>query len=144
MTQQAPSDEELREILKSSQSIAIVGVSDKPDRPSYGVAEWLINNSHLEVYLVNPRVSELFGKTVYPSLSDLPITPDIVDVFRNIADAPAILEESIAVKAKTLWFQLGLADEAVAKQAVDAGLKSIQNRCSKIEYARLIGIYSKN
>ena len=138
MILQAPSDEELREILKSSQSIAIVGVSDKPDRPSYGVAEWLINNSHLEVYLVNPRVSELFGKTVYPSLADLPITPDIVDVFRNIADAPAILEESIAVKAKTLWLQLGLADEAVAKQAVDAGLKSIQNRCSKIEYARLI------
>ena len=138
MIQQAPSDDELREILKDSKSIAIVGVSDKPDRPSYGVAEWLINNSHLEVYLVNPRIAELFGRTVYPSLTELPVIPDIVDVFRNIADAPAILEESIANKAKTFWLQLGLTDEAVAERTIKVGLNSVQNRCSKIEYARLI------
>ena len=138
MYQQAPDDQKLQEILKSSKTIAIVGVSDKSDRPSYGVAEWLIKNSHLDVYLVNPRVAELFGRMVYPSLEALPVAPDIVDVFRNIADAPANLEEALKVKAKVFWLQLGLEDEEVAKLAQAAGVISIQNRCTKIEYARLM------
>ena len=124
MYQQAPDDQKLQEILKSSKTIAIVGVSDKSDRPSYGVAEWLIKNSHLDVYLVNPRVAELFGRMVYPSLEALPVAPDIV--------------EALKVKAKVFWLQLGLEDEEVAKLAQAAGVISIQNRCTKIEYARLM------
>jgi predicted CoA-binding protein len=138
MYQQAPDDQKLQEILKSSKTIAIVGVSDKSDRPSYGVAEWLIKNSHLDVYLINPHVAELFGRKVYPSLEALPVAPDIVDVFRNIADAPAILEAALKVKAKVFWLQLGLEDEEVAISAQAAGVISIQNRCTKIEYARLM------
>jgi len=135
---EAPKDEILKELLLTAQTIAVVGVSDKADRPSYGVAQWLIENSHLDVYLVNPRVNELFGKKVYPTLADLPVKIDIVDVFRNIADAPAILDEAIDIGAKVFWLQLGLSDQDVAEKAATAGLISIMNRCSKIEYERLI------
>ncbi len=137
MFQEAPDDSVLKELLVHAQSIAIVGVSDKPDRPSYGVAQWLIENSHLDVYLVNPRVDELFGKKVYPTLADLPVKIDIVDVFRNIADAPAILDETIAIGAKVFWLQLGLSDQDIAEKAAAAGLIPIMNHCSKIEYQRL-------
>jgi len=135
---EAPKDEILKELLLTAQTIAVVGVSDKADRPSYGVAQWLIENSHLDVYLVNPRVNELFGKKVYPTLADLPVKIDIVDVFRNIADAPAILDEAIDIGAKVFWLQLGLSDQDVAEKAATAGLIPIMNRCSKIEYERLI------
>jgi len=137
MFQEAPDDSVLKELLVHAQSIAIVGVSDKPDCPSYGVAQWLIENSHLDVYLVNPRVDELFGKKVYPTLADLPVKIDIVDVFRNIADAPAILDETIAIGAKVFWLQLGLSDQDIAEKAAAAGLIPIMNHCSKIEYQRL-------
>jgi len=135
---EAPKDEILKELLLTAQTIAVVGVSDKADRPSYGVAQWLIENSHLDVYLVNPRVDQLFGKKVYPTLADLPVKIDIVDVFRNIADAPAILDETIAIGAKVFWLQLGLSDQAVAEKATASGITPVMNRCSKIEYERLI------
>ena len=137
MFQEAPDDSVLKELLVHAETIAIVGVSDKPDRPSYGVAQWLIENSHLDVYLVNPRVDELFGKKVYATLADLPVKIDIVDVFRNIADAPAILDEAIAIDAKIFWLQLGLSDQEVAVKAAAAGIIPVMNRCSKIEYQRL-------
>ena len=136
--QEAPDDSVLKELMLTAQTIAVVGVSDKADRPSYGVAQWLIENSHLDVYLVNPRVNELFGKKVYPTLADLPVKIDIVDVFRNIADAPVILDEAIDIGAKVFWLQLGLSDQAVAEKAATSGLIPIMNRCSKIEYERLI------
>ena len=135
---EAPNDGDLRSLLLESRSIAIVGVSDKPDRPSYGVAQWLINNSHLEVYLVNPLLSELFGKPVYPSLSAIASPIDIVDVFRKIDDAPGILDEAIAVNAKVFWLQLGLSSQAIAEKAIAQGVTPVMNRCSKIEYARLV------
>ena len=138
MYQEAPNDQELAQLLATSHSIAIIGVSDKPDRASYGVAKWLIENSHLEVYLVNPRVEDLLGKKVYPSLDSLPSAVDIVDVFRNIADVPPILEEAIAANAKVFWLQLDLISQEVAEKAEAAGLTSVQNRCTKIEYARLL------
>ena len=138
MLQEAPDDSVLKELLVHAQTIAIVGVSDKSDRPSYGVAQWLIENSHLDVYLVNPRVEQLFGKKVYATLADLPVKIDIVDVFRNIADAPAILDEAIAIDAKIFWLQLGLSDQDVAVKAAAVGIIPIMNRCSKIEYQRLV------
>lgn len=137
MFAEAPNDQVLKELLLGAQTIAVVGVSDKADRPSYGVAQWLIENSHLDVYLVNPRVDQLFGKKVWPTLADLPVKIDIVDVFRNIADAPAILDETITIGAKVFWLQLGLSDQDVAEKAASAGLIPIMNRCSKIEYQRL-------
>lgn len=133
-----PTDEEIRELLKSSKNVAIVGASDNPERPVYGVSEWLLDNSHFNLFFVNPRLSTLFGHPVYPSLADIPDWIDIVDVFRNVADVPVVLYEAIAVKAKTIWLQLGLQDDVSANRAVKAGLHVIQNRCLKVDYNLLL------
>jgi len=138
MLQEAPDDSVLKDLLVQAQTIAIVGVSDKPDRPSYGVAQWLINNSHLQVYLVNPLLTELFDRPVYPTLSEIPEHIDIVDVFRKIDDAPGVLDETIALNAGVFWLQLGLSSEEIAAKALNSNITPVMNRCTKIEYARLI------
>ena len=133
-----PSDEEIAELLRSAKTVAIVGASDNPERPVYGVSEWLLDNSHFDIYFVNPRLQTLFGHQVYPSIADIPAWVDIVDVFRNVADVPTVLEESIAVKAKSIWLQLGLRDDVSANRAVKNGLQVVQNRCIKIDYNSLL------
>lgn len=133
-----PTDQEISELLKITKTIAIVGASDNPERPVYGVSEWLLDHSHFEIFFVNPRISKLFGHVVYPSIADIPQWVDLVDVFRNVADIPAVLDESIAVRAKTLWLQLGLRDDVSANRAVKNGLNVIQNRCLKIDYNSLL------
>jgi len=158
----APTDEEITSILQSSKNVAIVGASDDPHRPVYGVSEWLLDHSHFNLFFVNPRLTTLFGFPVYRSLAEVPEWIDIVDVFRNVADMPVVLDESIAVKAKTMWMQLGLADmpvvldesiavkaktmwmqlglvdDVTASRGVQAGLKVIQDRCIKVDYQRFI------
>jgi len=133
-----PTDEEITELLKNSKTVAIVGASDNPERPVYGVSEWLLDHSHFEIFFVNPRLDTLFGHKVYPSIAEIPEWIDIVDVFRNVADVPTVLDEAIAVKAKTLWLQLGLQDDLSANRAVKNGLKVVQNRCLKIDYNSLL------
>ena len=133
-----PTNEEITEILKSSKNVAIVGASDNPERPVYGVSEWLLDHSHFNIFFVNPRIETLFGHKVYPSIADIPEWIDIVDVFRKASDIPTVLDEAIAVKAKTMWLQLGLRDDVSANRAVKNGLNVIQNRCLKIEYNSLI------
>jgi hypothetical protein len=133
-----PSDEEIAELLRTSKTVAIVGASDNPERPVYGVSEWLLDNSHFDIYFVNPRLQNLFGYQVYPSIADIPAWVDIVDVFRNVADVPTVLDESIAVKAKSMWLQLGLRDDVSANRAVKNGLQVVQNRCLKIDYNSLL------
>ena len=133
-----PSDEEIAELLRNAKTVAIVGASDNPERPVYGVSEWLLDNSHFDIYFVNPRLQTLFGHQVYPSIADIPAWVDIVDVFRNVADVPTVLDESIAVKAKSMWLQLGLRDDVSANRAVKNGLQVVQNRCIKIDYNSLL------
>ena len=133
-----PSDEEIAELLRSVKTVAIVGASDNPERPVYGVSQWLLDNSHFDLFFVNPRLQTLFGHKVYPSIADIPEWVDIVDVFRNVADIPTVLDESIAVKAKSMWLQLGLKDDVSANRAVKNGLQVVQNRCIKIEYNSLL------
>jgi len=133
-----PSDEEIAELLRTSKTVAIVGASDNRERPVYGVSEWLLDNSHFDIYFVNPRLQNLFGHQVYPSIADIPAWVDIVDVFRNVADVPTVLDESIAVKAKSMWLQLGLRDDVSANRAVKNGLQVVQNRCLKIDYNSLL------
>jgi len=133
-----PSDEEVAELLRKAKTVAIVGASDNPERPVYGVSEWLLDNSHFDLYFVNPRLQTLFGHEVYPSIADIPEWVDIVDVFRNVADVPTVLDESIAVKAKSMWLQLGLRDDVSANRAVKNGLQVVQNRCIKIDYNSLL------
>ena len=133
-----PSDEEIAELLRSAKTVAIVGASDNPERPVYGVSQWLLDNSHFDLFFVNPRLQTLFGYKVYPSIADIPAWVDIVDVFRNVADIPTVLDESIAVKATSMWLQLGLKDDVSANRAVKNGLQVVQNRCIKIEYNSLL------
>ena len=134
----APTNDEITSLLRNSKTVAIVGASDNPERPVYGVSEWLLDNSHFEIYFVNPRLETLFGHKVYPSIAAIPAWIDIVDVFRKVADIPTVLDEAIAVKAKSLWLQLGLQDDVSANRAVKNGLQVVQNRCLKVDYNSLM------
>jgi hypothetical protein len=119
--------------------VAVVGASANPARPSFFVASYLLSSSDFDVYFVNPAADEILGRPVYASLADLPVTPDLVDVFRRPADLEGVLDETLAVGASTYWLQLGLWDEAVARRAEAAGLSVVMNRCLKIEHARFHG-----
>lgn len=136
---EGPSAPERLALLRGARSIAIVGASDKPSRASYFVATYLLSSSPYTVYFVNPVAKEILGRPVYASLADLPEVPDIVDVFRRHDDLPSVLQESIAVGAKTLWLQLGSWHEEVARDAEAAGLNVVMDRCVKIEHARFHG-----
>jgi predicted CoA-binding protein len=126
-------------ILRETRSVAIVGASGDPLRPSYGVWQYLKSASDYELYLVNPTIGEVDGTPVYPSLADLPVVPDLVDVFRRYEYLPAVLQDAIKVGAKTLWLQSGLSHEQVARDGEAAGLQVVMDRCLKIEHARLLG-----
>jgi predicted CoA-binding protein len=139
MTWHAPSARERLAILQQAKTVAIVGASDNPARASYFVGTYLLASSDFTVYFVNPRVDVVLGHPAYPTLADLPETPDIVDVFRKPADLPEVLAEAIAASAQTLWLQLGLEDQAIAEQGSAAGLNVVMNRCIKIEHARFHG-----
>jgi uncharacterized protein len=119
--------------------VAIVGASDNPARASYFVGTYLLASSNYTVWFVNPRATTVLGHPAYPSLADLPGTPDIVDVFRKPSDLPEVLAETIDTSAQTLWLQLGIEDADIAEQAHQAGLNVVMNRCLKIEHARFHG-----
>jgi len=127
----------LRSILRDTKSIAIVGVSPNPTRPSNEVYDYLASASDYQLYLVNPTIIELDGRRVYPSLRDLPVAPDLVDVFRRQDHLRSVLDDAIAVGAKVLWLQQGLWDEQVARDAQAAGMRVVMDRCLKVEHARL-------
>lgn len=138
MTLEVSARERLR-ILSRTESVTIVGASNNPARPSYFVATYLLSSSKYKVNFVNPRLGELLGQPVYPTLADVPGGVDLVSVFRKHDDLPGVAEEVIAAGARTLWLQLGLWHEPVAKLAGDAGLDVVMNRCVKIEHARFAG-----
>ncbi len=135
----APSARERLAIIRSTRSVAIVGASDNPARASYFVGTYLLSSSGFTVWFVNPAAETVLGHPAYPSLADLPETPDLVDVFRKPSDLPAVLDETLEVGARTLWLQLGLHDDAVAERGTEAGLAVVTNRCLKIEHARFHG-----
>jgi uncharacterized protein len=136
---QGPTAPERLRILRDTRTVAIVGASKNPSRASYFVNKYLRSTSDYRIFLVNPTVTEIEGTTVYPTLADLPEAPDLVDVFRKHDDLPSVLDDVIAVKAKTIWLQLGLWHEPVAHDAEAAGLNVVMDRCLKIEHARFHG-----
>lgn len=138
-TWDGPNAAERLEILRKTTSIAIVGASNKPSRASYFVATYLLSSSKYKVYFVNPVLDEILGQPVYKSLADLPEVPDLVEVFRKHDDLPGVLDEAIALGAKTLWLQLGSWHEEVAAKAEANGLDIVMDRCVKIEHARFHG-----
>lgn len=138
-TWQGPSPAARLGILRRAKSIAIVGASNNPSRASYFVGTYLLSSSPYDVYFVNPMADEILGHKAYASLADLPVKPDIVDVFRRHDDLPGVAEEAVAVGAKTLWLQLGSWNEEAAAIAEQAGLDVVMDRCIKIEHARFHG-----
>ena len=130
---------DIARILRETTSVAIVGVSSDPMRPSHGVWQYLKSASDYTLYLVNPTISEIDGTVVYPSLADLPVVPDMVDVFRRHEHLRSVLSDTIAVGAKTLWLQQGLADDEIARDGAAAGVQVVMDRCLKVDHARLIG-----
>lgn len=138
---ESPDSTELQQILRETRTIAVVGASDNPARPSNEVYQYLARFSHYELYPVNPNISNIDGKPAYPSLADLPVVPDMVDVFRRYDDLPAVLAETLALnpRPKYLWLQLGLRHQEVCEQAQAAGVRVVMDRCLKVDHARLIG-----
>ncbi|GEK86845.1 CoA-binding protein [Microbacterium aerolatum] len=135
----SPSQQERFALLRRSRSVAIVGASNNPARASYFVATYLLSSSPYDVYFVNPMADEILGQPAYASLADLPVVPDIVDVFRKHDDLPGVAQEAVDVGAKALWLQLGSWNEDAAAIAEGAGLSVVMDRCIKIEHARFHG-----
>jgi hypothetical protein len=131
-----PPSEQISRLLRDSKRIAVVGLSDNPDRDSHEVAQYLIGFGY-EIIAVNPMVDEVFGKKSYKSLSEVPGHIDIVDIFRRPDAVPAIVKEAIAVGAGAIWMQLGIAHNAAAREAEAAGLTVVQSKCIKVEHARM-------
>ena len=133
-------DDFLKTVLKRARVVAIVGVSANPVRPSYFVARYLALKGY-RVVPVNPGLAgqELFGETVYASLSDIPFDVDMVDIFRRSDAVPPIVEEALArwPNLQTIWMQIGVEHAEAAAMAEARGVSVIQNRCPKIEYQRL-------
>jgi predicted CoA-binding protein len=135
-----PSAVDRKQILNQSRTVAVVGASSNPARASNFVITYLLSSSaNFDVWLVNPRETEILGQPVYPSLQDLPGTPDIVDVFRRPDDLPGVAEEAVEIGASTFWAQLGLHSDEAARIGHEAGLNVVTNRCLKIEHARFHG-----
>jgi predicted CoA-binding protein len=131
-----PSDGDIRQLLTSASTIAVVGASSNPDRSSNGIMGRLIQLGY-RVIPVNPNETDVLGQKAYPSLSDVPVPIDIVDVFRRAEYTPAIADEAVKVHAKTLWLQQGITNEDAAARAKAGGLTVIMNACIAVEHATL-------
>ena len=128
MAHSNPPDEELRQILSNASTIAVVGASSKPDRSSHGIMQRLQYVGY-RVVPVNPHETEVLGERAYPSLKDVPIKIDIVDVFRRPEFTPAIADDAVAVGAQVLWLQSGIENEDAARRAKAGGLKVVMDAC---------------
>jgi len=125
-------------ILERYKRIAMVGLSSNPFRPSHFAAIYMISEGY-DVTPVNPREQEVLGRKSYATLRDAPGPIEIVDIFREPAAVPQIVDEAIAAGAKVIWMQLGVIHEEAAEKARQAGLEVVMDRCVKIEHARFFG-----
>ena len=132
------SDKEMKGILLSTKTIASVGVSSNPEKESYDVAAYLKEQGY-RVIPVNPTAAEILGEKTYASLSDIPDTVDVVQVFRKAEDVPPVVEEAIKIGAKVVWMQAGIVNEEAAKTARNAGLQVVMDACMRATHRRLIG-----
>ncbi|WP_267435434.1 CoA-binding protein [Sphingomonas sp. GM_Shp_1] len=131
-------DQDIRTLLQEARTIALVGASDRPDRPSYGVMKRLQDHGY-RVIPVNPQITgeHVHGEFVFRELGQLGDPIDIVDIFRRSDAVGPIVDEAIAIGAKAVWMQLGVVNEEAAARAEAAGLKVVMNRCPAIELPRL-------
>ena len=130
-------DTDIKTLLKTSKTIAVVGLSPDPAKPSYEVSAYLKSKGY-KIVPVRPGAEEILGEKVYASLSEIPFPIDIVDIFRQRDAIPGVVDEAIKIKAKAVWMQLGLSHDDAAQKASDAGLKVVEDRCLLIEHKKLL------
>lgn len=123
----------IQEILEQSKTVAVVGLSGKPTRPSYQVAEYLQENGY-KIIPVNPNESQILGEPCYPDLLSVPDQVDVVQVFRTPAAVPELVEQAIKKKAKVIWMQPGAENYDAADQAESAGLKAVVGMCMRVQH----------
>jgi predicted CoA-binding protein len=126
---------EITEILQNYRVVAVVGLSNDPDRPSYRVARYLQEHGY-RIVPVNPGCQEILGEKCYATLKDIPFPVAVVDIFRKVEAIPEIVDEAIALGAKVVWMQQGLEEPHSARRAQQAGLRVVMDRCMKIEHGQ--------
>ena len=124
---------EVEEILKESKTIAVVGLSPREERNSNRVTRYMIEAGY-QIIPVNPACDQILGLKSYPSLSEIPVKIDIVDIFRKLDAVPGIVDEAISTEAKTIWMQENIVHNGAAKAAKEAGLKVVMNKCIMVEH----------
>ena len=135
-------DAELRNILSSVRTVATVGVSSNPARPSYGIFQYLAEAGY-RMIPVNPTIQEVLGRPSYPNLQSIPEKIEVVQVFRKPEDVPSVVEDAIQVGAKVVWMQEGVVNDQAAARAEQAGLKVVMDRCMMKTHQRLLGGLSR-
>ena len=141
MTFNNPPIEEIKEILKTVKHIAIVGMSDKPERASFQVASYLQSHGY-KIFPVNPLLKEVLGEKVYPTLQDIHEKVDIAVIFRKPEDIPEVVNQVVAAKIKTIWLQLGIINNDAAEKAQDLGLQVVMDRCIMTDHRSYINLYA--
>ncbi len=126
----------MNELLQETKIIAVVGLSDKPSRPSYGVAQYMQSHGY-RIIPVNSSCEEILGEKCYPDLKSIPFAIDMVNVFRKSEDCLPIAHEAVEIGAKSLWLQLGVLNAEAVAYAKEHGLAAIMDKCLKIEHMRL-------
>jgi predicted CoA-binding protein len=129
------SSETIKTILEDCHTIAVVGLSSDPGRPSYGVASYMRRRDY-KVIPVNPNETEVFGEKAFASLADVSDKIDLVDIFRRSSEAGTAVDQAIAIGARAVWLQEGVIDQAAAQRALAAGLLVVMDRCWLKEHAR--------
>lgn len=138
MAHSNPTDDELRQLLSSTRTIALVGASSDPERPAHGVMKFLLRRG-FHVIPVSPGETEVLGQKAYASLGEIPEPVDIVDVFRRAEATPGIADDAVAIGAKALWLQLGIVSDEAARRAAAGGLVVVMDRCIAVT-SRELGI----
>jgi predicted CoA-binding protein len=132
-----PSRDEIKKLLQATHVIAVVGLSDNPERVSYMVSEAMQNKGY-RIIPVNPNAEQILGEKSYPTLEEIPEPVDLVNVFRRSEHIMPIAEEAIKIKAKAIWLQLGVYNEEAAQLAQDQGMTVVMDRCIKVEDSILL------
>ncbi len=129
---------ELKDILVSTKTVASVGLSSNPEKESYSVVAYLQEQGY-RIIPVNPTATEILGEKVYPDLASVPVHVDVVQVFRRPEDVPPVVDEAIKIGAKVVWMQVGIEHEEAAHKARAAGLQVVMNACMRVAHRMLIG-----
>jgi predicted CoA-binding protein len=137
MTFQNPPADEIKALLQGVKTIAVVGLSPKPDRPSFGVSRAMQRFGY-RIVPVRPAVSEVLGEKAYARLADIPFPVDLVNVFREASAIPGLVEESLAIHAPAIWIQEGIVNESAAEAARNAGMVVVMDRCIWKDYVSLM------